>query len=75
MTTNTPLPNSLSQDQLINVKTVGIAVGLGRSAIYDRVSKGEFPQPIRLGHRCTRWRVADVQAWIAQAAQIAKAVA
>ena len=28
-----------------------------------------FPQPIRLGPRCTRWRLEDLQAWEADRAR------
>lgn len=77
MTTDVPtaLPPSLAESQLINIKTVAAATGYGRSAIYERVREGTFPKPIRLGQRCTRWRVADVQAWLDQAVQSAKAAA
>jgi predicted DNA-binding transcriptional regulator AlpA len=26
-------------------------------------SKPDFPQPIKLSQRCTRWRLAEIEAW------------
>ncbi|NBC35514.1 AlpA family phage regulatory protein [Novosphingobium sp. FSY-8] len=37
---------------------------LSRSYIYAKVRRGEFPAPISLGSKCSRWHVADVDAWI-----------
>lgn len=39
-------------------------VSLGRSQIYAMVADGRFPAPLSLGRRCSRWRVADVRAWV-----------
>ena len=38
--------------------------GLSKSEIWRRVHAGTFPQPIRLGRRCTRWNIAEVEAWV-----------
>ena len=37
---------------------------LGRSTIFARVAAGKFPEPLRFSKRCTRWRRADVEAWL-----------
>ncbi len=39
-------------------------VGLGRSAIYDKVKRGEFPAPINLGARAVAWLSDDITAWM-----------
>jgi prophage regulatory protein len=39
-------------------------VGLRRSAIYDAMSRGEFPRPVRIGRRAVAWREADVLRWL-----------
>ena len=39
--------------------------GLSRSTIYDWISKGTFPKPIKLGDRAVGWRERDVQFWLA----------
>lgn len=50
--------------RLIDVREVCNLLSLGRSTVYAKVKAGEFPSPVRLGKRCTRWRDADVQAFI-----------
>ncbi|WP_151445156.1 helix-turn-helix transcriptional regulator [Halomonas lysinitropha] len=32
---------------------------------------GKFPAPVRLGDNCTRWRLADLEAWEASRGQVA----
>ena len=39
-------------------------VGLKHSAIYAMMRLGEFPLPLKLGH-AVRWRLLEVQAWVA----------
>lgn len=38
--------------------------GLARSTIYDFMSKGKFPKPIKLSERNVGWLEADVNDWI-----------
>ena len=66
-----PQPLHVAQlaDALLKIQTVGAVAGLSAATIYRKTAAGEFPQPIKLGTRCTRWRAADVRAWIA--AQVA----
>jgi prophage regulatory protein len=52
-------------DALLRLSTVEAICGIGRSTIYAKLAKNEFPQPVRLGARCTRFRAGDVQAWLA----------
>ena len=37
---------------------------LGESTIWEKVRKGEFPQPIRLSSRLTVWRIEDINTWM-----------
>lgn len=37
--------------------------GVSRATIWRWVSLGKFPSPIKLSPGCTRWRLADVEAW------------
>ena len=37
-----------------------------KSSLERRVHAGDFPQPTRLGPRCTCWRLGDVRQWLAQ---------
>jgi prophage regulatory protein len=60
-----PLHAAQIAEALLKLATVEALTGLSRSTIYARLSRNEFPQPIRLGTRCTRFRAGDVQAWLA----------
>jgi prophage regulatory protein len=51
-------------DALLRITTVTQATGLSSATVYRKLAAGEFPQPVRLGSRCTRWKAADVRAWI-----------
>lgn len=33
--------------------------------------EGNFPQPVKLGPGCTRWRLADLEAWEAERGEVA----
>lgn len=49
--------------RLLPIAEVSARVGLGKSAIYDRISRGEFPAPVSLG-ATSRWVESEVEAWI-----------
>lgn len=51
-------------DALLRLQTVTQAIGLSAPTIYRKLAAGQFPEPVRLGARCTRWRAADIRAWI-----------
>lgn len=40
-------------------------LGVSRSQLYKLNSQGKLPSPIRLGTRAPRWRVSDLEAWLA----------
>jgi len=68
-----PLQAAQVADALLRLATVEAITGLGRSTIYAKLKtpENQFPQPVRIGTRCTRWRAGDVTAWVA--AQVAAA--
>ncbi|QBX72431.1 AlpA family phage regulatory protein [Aeromonas hydrophila] len=45
----------LSQVTLLKRQQVEAATSLSRSTIYDMMSKGQFPKPIRLGAQRVAW--------------------
>jgi len=51
--------------RLIRLPQVKDMVGLGTTAIYDKIKKGEFPKQVKLG-RLSGWVESEVQAWIGQ---------
>lgn len=59
-----PLHAAQVPDALLKLATVQALTGLGKTTLYTLVSRQHFPQPIRRGARCTRWRAGDVMAWL-----------
>ena len=51
-------------DELLNVREVSKIVKMATSSIYRYVARGEFPEPVKLSSRMTRWRRSEIQAWI-----------
>ena len=35
------------------------------SSVYWRISRGEFPRPIKIGERASAWNSDEIDAWIA----------
>ena len=52
---NTDLPQFASVDEL------AARYGVNRSSLYKWVKSGEYPKPIKIGPKFTRWRREDVQ--------------
>lgn len=48
--------------QFLRLGRVLAAVGLGRSALYQRMADGRFPQPLKLG-RAALWPSDVIAAW------------
>jgi prophage regulatory protein len=55
---NQPIP------VLIPRRRVSQMVGLERSALYERIKRGEFPKPVSIGGTAVRWIEAEVIAWV-----------
>ena len=49
---------------LLRLPQVIERVGLRRTAIYDSVRLGTFPQPIKLGRRCVAWPSDVIDGWV-----------
>ena len=49
---------------ILRLPEVIARTGLGRSTIYLYISKGLFPEPIRLGERAVGWDSRDVESWL-----------
>jgi prophage regulatory protein len=49
---------------LLRIATVCERVGLSVATIYRKLDEGKFPQPVRLGKRCTRWKSESISAWV-----------
>jgi prophage regulatory protein len=51
-------------DRLLRIKEVMQRVPLGRSTIYARMSRGDFPPARVLGGGVVAWLESEVSAWI-----------
>lgn len=51
------------QPLFYSIQDVTKATTLSRSEIYRRVSKGEFPAPIKLGTSRSAWLPEDILSW------------
>ncbi|WP_432731451.1 helix-turn-helix transcriptional regulator [Variovorax sp. W6] len=55
-------------DALLRIEVVKTITGLGESTIRRKMATANFPQPIKDGTRCTRWRAGDVTSWLRERA-------
>ncbi|PZQ77801.1 MAG: hypothetical protein DI563_02500 [Variovorax paradoxus] len=62
-----PLESANNPAALLRFSTVQALTGLSRSTIYTRIREKAFPEPVKLGARCTRFRARDVTAWLESA--------
>lgn len=58
-----PLHALQLDDALLRIKTVEQATGLSRATLYRKVAAGELAI-VKMGKRCSRFRSADVRAFI-----------
>ncbi|MEZ6971628.1 helix-turn-helix transcriptional regulator [Aeromonas sp. S11(2024)] len=56
----------LSQVTMLRRKQVEQITSLSRSTLYDMMSKGRFPKPVRLGPQRVAWRERDIVEWLEQ---------
>lgn len=54
----------IEKNRLIRREEVLFLCGISRSAMYEQISHGQFPTPVRVGARAVAWRLSDVLAWI-----------
>ncbi len=52
-------------DAMIRLPEVCRQAGFGKSAIYEMIAAGTFPEPVKVGC-ASRWSQLEVQEWIAQ---------
>jgi len=51
-------------ERFLRLPEVMETVGLRRTAIYDKITRGEFPAPVKLGN-VSVWLASEVAEWIA----------
>lgn len=47
----------------LRLKQVKALVGLSRSAIYERIRRGDFPRPVSIGSRAVAWPSSSIAEW------------
>ncbi|MCK4124521.1 AlpA family transcriptional regulator [Ralstonia pseudosolanacearum] len=52
-------------ERFLRLPEVMSTCGLCRSSIYQKVSTGEFPQPVRLTRSSIAWVASEIQQWVA----------
>lgn len=52
-------------DRLLRITEVVQMTSISKSHIYTLIKRAQFPSPISLGRKCSRWREEDVVGWIA----------
>lgn len=50
-------------DHFFSRREVSLMTGLGKTALYSRISRGEFPKPIRLSKSKVVWSGSDIAKW------------
>ena len=53
-------------ERLIRRREVQEFCGIGTTTIYKLMNEGLFPRPVKVGGHAVRWRLSDVNAWIAE---------
>ena len=51
---------------ILRLPGVKKSTGLSRSTIYDKMRRGEFPEPVRLGERAVGWVEAEIEKWLGE---------
>lgn len=50
-------------DTFLSVAQLAARFGVNPSTIWRWVQAGSFPKPVSLSPGCTRWRLAEIEAW------------
>ena len=50
--------------RMLRLSDVERMTGLRRSSVYERISLGRFPRPLRLSDRAVGWLAHEVEAWV-----------
>ena len=56
----------------LSVKTVAERYGINTATVWRWCKANDFPQPIRMGSRVTRWELGDLEAYDAKNREAAK---
>lgn len=51
---------TLREKQLIKIARVLQILDIGRSSLYDGIKRGDYPKPVKVGRRASRWPLAVI---------------
>jgi prophage regulatory protein len=54
----------IAQIRMLQLDEVMRTCAIGRTSVYDGVSRGEFPSPVQLLTRAPRWVDHEIQWWL-----------
>ena len=50
----------------LSAEEVAARFGVSKDSIWRWRREGDFPRPVKLGGRTTRWRLSDIEEWESQ---------
>jgi prophage regulatory protein len=53
-----------ASERLIRLRQVIEMTGRSRTAIYDDISQGKFPRPVKIGPRASAWKLSSIRSWM-----------
>ena len=56
--------DNLPDDALLDVRDVGILASRSRASLWRDVKAGRLPEPVAIGPKTRRWRVADIRDYL-----------
>lgn len=57
---------NISLGQFLTADEVTQRLKVGKSTLYRKIRNENFPEPIRMGVRCSRWSEAAVTDWLSK---------
>ena len=58
--------SSAAFNRCVRIRQVCEMTGMSRASVYRKITEGTFPKPFKLGESMSAWRVATIEAWIAE---------
>lgn len=59
-----PTSHSNPRPRMLRLPEVMHQTGLGRTAIYDAIKRGDFPRPRKLTRHASAWLESEIHSWI-----------
>lgn len=67
-TVRPPLPEAHADVALADITDICALVRMSASWVHNERAAGRFPAPVIREPRCTRWKIADIRAWLIERA-------